>query len=69
MPDASDSFTSPDPVASPGCLMPIVWLIAGGLMVLLSALALVAAASGSESDGVSAAWIAAGPIGFGCAGM
>lgn len=49
---------------SPGCLMPIAWLIASAVITLLAAVVVGGMASGSESAGVSAGYMASGPIGF-----
>lgn len=52
----------------PGCGMPIAWFITSGLIFLIGAAAVGAAAYRSESGGVSAAYMAAGPLGFVCSG-
>lgn len=48
--------------------MPIVWAVIGALTVCGSAAWTGIAASGSESAGVTAATMSAGPFGFGLAG-
>lgn len=49
---------------SPGCLMPIAWLLVSGLITIVAVVAVGASGAGSESAGVSAAYAAAGPLGF-----
>jgi len=54
--------------AKPGCLMPVGWAIAAGIVACGGGGAVGFAGAGSESAGVSAAYMAAGPIGFALAG-
>lgn len=49
--------------------MPIVWILVGGLMVLIGLVCVIGAAGGSESAGIQWAYIVSGPIGFGAAGV
>jgi hypothetical protein len=48
--------------------MPIAWAIAAVVVGLIGAGAVGFAGYGSESAGVSAAYLAAGPLGFVCSG-
>lgn len=59
----------PDQTPKPGCLMPGLWLGGAALATLICGAIVGIGASGSESDGVAAANIAAGPFGFAWGGM
>ena len=49
---------------SPGCLMPIAWIIAAAVVTVIGVATVGMMASGSESAGVSAGYMASGPLGF-----
>lgn len=52
----------------PGCGMPIAWIVTSAVIFLIGAAAVGASAARSESSGISAAYMAAGPLGFVCSG-
>jgi hypothetical protein len=58
-----------EPTEKPGCLMPLAWLAVGSFTTCLGIGVVAAAGSQRESDGITAANWAAGPIGFALAGM
>lgn len=54
--------------AKPGPLLPLAWAAAAIFVTLVAAVGVGVMASGSESAGVSASQLAAGPTGFVCSG-
>lgn len=57
-----------DEEARPGLTMPVAWSVLAALALVAGGLGVGVAAYDSESAGVTATWVASGPVGFALCG-